>query len=93
MECLSGEPLAPFVATFAAVAFAAGWHKVADDGIAALVSGLDMIQGVGCGIAIGTTVLPCFKNLLPKPLLCGALGNERCAINLMIHATQGWVGR
>ncbi len=78
---------------FATVAFAAGWHKVIYDGVAAFVSGLDMIQGVGCGIAIGTTVLPCFKDLLPEPLLCGALGNERCAINLMIHATQEWVGR
>jgi hypothetical protein len=34
-------------------------------------------------------VLPCLKDLLPEPLLCGALGNERCAINLMIHATPG----
>jgi hypothetical protein len=38
-------------------------------------------------------VLPCFKDLLPESLLCGALRDERCAINLMIHATQGWVRR
>ena len=79
--------------TFAAVAFAAGWHKVIHDGVATFVAWLDVIQGVGCGIAIGAAVLPCFKDLLPEPLLCGALGNERCAINLMIHATPGWVGR
>jgi hypothetical protein len=38
-------------------------------------------------------VLPCLKDLLPESLLCGALRDEGCAINLMIHATQGWVGR
>ena len=79
--------------TFAAVAFAAGWHQIIHDGVAALVSWLDVIQGVGRGVAIGATVLPCLEDLLPESLLCGALGNEGCAINLMIHATQGWVGR
>jgi hypothetical protein len=38
-------------------------------------------------------VLPCLKDLLPESLLCGAFRDERCAINLMIHATQGLVGR
>jgi hypothetical protein len=38
-------------------------------------------------------MLPCFKDLLSKPLLSGALGDERCAINLMIHATPGLVER
>ncbi len=78
---------------FAAVAFAAGWHQIIHDGVATFVAWLDMIQGVGRGIAVGAAVLPCFEDLLPKPLLSGALGNERCAINLMIHATQEWVGR
>ena len=87
------EPLPPVFTAFAAVAFAAGWHKVIHDGVAALVPWLDMIQGVGGGVTVGATVLPCLENLLPKPLLSGALGDERCAINLMIHATPGWVGR
>jgi hypothetical protein len=38
-------------------------------------------------------VLPCIEDLLPESLLSGALGDEGCAINLMIHATPGWVGR
>jgi hypothetical protein len=87
------EPLPPVFTAFATVAFAAGWYKVIHDGVAALVSWLDMIQGVGRGIAIGATMLPCFKDLLSKPLLSGALGDERCAINLMIHATPGLVER
>ena len=78
---------------FAAVAFAAGWYKVIHDGVATFVAWLDVIQGVGRSIAVGAAVLPCFKDLLPEPLLSGALGNEGCAINLMIHATPGWVGR
>ena len=93
VEWLNLIPLPPVFAALAAVAFAAGWHEVAGDGVATFVARLDVIQGVGSGIAIGTTVLPCFKDLLPESLLCGALGNERCAINLMIHATQEWVGR
>jgi len=78
---------------FAAVAFAAGWYQIADYSVPALVTRLDVIQGVGRSVAIGATMLPCFKDLLPESLLCGALGNEGCAINLMIHATQEWVGR
>ena len=79
--------------TFAAVAFAAGWHQVAHHGIATFVAWLDMIQRVSRGITVCAAVLPCLKDLLPESLLCGAFGDERCAINLMIHAAQGLVGR
>ena len=93
MERLSAEPLAPFFASLAAVAFAAGRHKVTNDSVTALVAWLDVIQCIGCGIAICAAVLPCLEDLLPELLLSGALGNEGCAINLMIHAAPGLVGR
>ena len=93
VEPLSLEPLPPVFAALAAVAFAAGWHEVAGDGVAAFVARLDVIQRVGGSVAVGAAVLPCLKDLLPESLLCGALGDEGCAINLMIHATPGLVGR
>jgi hypothetical protein len=43
VERLSGEPLAPVVAAFVAVAFAAGWHQVVGNGVAAFVAWLDVI--------------------------------------------------
>ncbi len=93
VEWLNLIPLPPVFAAFATVAFAAGWHEVAGDGVATFVARLDVIQGVGRSVAVGAAVLPCLKDLLPESLLCGALRDEGCAINLMIHATQGWVGR
>ena len=93
VEWLSLEPLPPVFAALAAIAFAAGWHEVAGDGVATFVARLDVIQRVGRGVAIGAAVLPCLKDLLPESLLCGALRDEGCAINLMIHATPGLVGR
>ena len=93
VEWLNLEPLPPVFAALAAIAFAAGWHEVAGDGVATFVARLDVIQRVGRGVAIGAAVLPCLKDLLPESLLCGALGDEGCAINLMIHATPGLVGR
>ena len=43
VEWLSLEPLPPVFAALAAVAFAAGWHEVAGDGIATFVARLDVI--------------------------------------------------
>ena len=40
---LSGEPLAPVLAAFVAVAFTAGWYQVVGNGVAAFVAWLDVI--------------------------------------------------
>ena len=82
-------PDVPVLAALTAVALAAGWDEVVGYGVATFVAWLDVIQGVGCHAAVGAAMLPCVEDLLPESLLCTALGNERGAINLMIHAAPG----
>jgi hypothetical protein len=43
VEWLNLIPLSPVFAALAAIAFAAGWHKVAGDGVATFVARLDVI--------------------------------------------------
>lgn len=76
VERLSSEPLAPVVAAFVAVAFAAGWYQVVGYGVAAFVSWLDVIQRVSWYAAVCAGVLPCVEDLLPESLLCGAFWDE-----------------
>lgn len=89
---LAAEPCNPLLAAFAAVAFAASWHEVVDDSVAALVAWLHMIQRVCWHSAVGAVTIPCCKDLLPELLLCTALGYEIGAINRVIHEVQESAG-
>ena len=82
----------PVFAAFAAVAFAAGRNEITYYGVAALVSGFDVIKGICWYAAVGACAAPRIEDLLPESLFCGTLRNEGCVINLMIHAIRGWVG-
>lgn len=48
-----------------------------------------VVESVSRGGAVGAHVLPCGEDLLPKAVLGTSFGDERRAINLVVHAAQG----